>query len=60
MKATFRFVPLVRSACPINPWLARFAFVALRKIVPKLDPSRDMLCEMVHVSKFSHIFYFAM
>ena len=37
-------VPLVRSICPINPWLARFActviyvaFVALRKVVPKLD-----------------------
>ena len=38
--ATFHFVPLVRSAFPINPWLARFACVALRKVVPKLDPSR--------------------
>ena len=37
--ATFHFGPLVRSACPINPWLARFACVALRKVVPKLDPS---------------------
>ena len=40
-------VPLVRSACPMNPWLARFAcsviyyvaVIALRKAVPKLDPS---------------------
>ena len=36
----------LHSACPINPWLARFActviyvaFVALRKVVPKLYPS---------------------
>ena len=28
------FLSLVRSACPINPWLARFACVALRKVVP--------------------------
>ena len=41
----FKLVPLVRSACPINPWLARFAcmviyvaFVVLRKVVPKLFP----------------------
>ena len=40
--ATFHFVPLVHSAFPINPWLARFACVALRKVVPKLDPSQGM------------------
>ena len=38
--ATFHFVPVVRSAFPINPWLARLACVALRKVVPKLDPSQ--------------------
>ena len=41
--ATFHFVPLVRSAFPINPWLARFACVALRKVVPKLDPSQQLI-----------------
>ena len=40
----------LRFACPINPWLARFActviyvaFVALRTVVPKLDPSPKRL-----------------
>ena len=43
-KGYIHFVHLERSACPINAWLARFACVVLRKIVPKVKSSLYFPC----------------